>query len=109
MRTTWFAEIYNRTMQAAELARALEAELRGDPEVEITGVAGIEEAGPGEITFVANPKYAAQAKTTRAGAILVTPDFPEVPAVTLRLKNPYLAFARAVDIFYQPPAWPAGR
>jgi len=95
-------------MQAGELARVLQAELRGDPGVEITGVAGIEEAGPEEITFVANPKYAALAKTTRAGAILVTPDFPEVPAVTMRLKNPYLAFARAVDIFYQPPAWPEG-
>jgi UDP-3-O-[3-hydroxymyristoyl] glucosamine N-acyltransferase len=95
-------------MQAVELARALGAELRGEPEVEITGVAGIEEAGPGEITFVANPKYAGLAKTTKASAILVTPDFPEVPAVTLRLKNPYLAFARVVDIFYQPPAWPAG-
>ncbi len=95
-------------MQAAKLARVLQAELRGDPKVEITGVAGIEEAGPEQLTFVANPKYAALAKTTRAGGILVTPDFPEVPAVTLRLKNPYLAFARAVDIFYQPPAWPAG-
>jgi UDP-3-O-[3-hydroxymyristoyl] glucosamine N-acyltransferase len=95
-------------MQAGELARVLQAELRGDPEREITGVAGIEEAGPEQITFVANPKYAALAKTTHAGAILVTPDFPEVPAVTMRLKNPYLAFARAVDIFYQPPAWPAG-
>ena len=100
--------IYNRRMQAAELARVLQAELRGNPKVEITGVAGIEEAGPEQITFVANPKYAALAKTTRAGAILVAPDFPEVPVVTLRLKNPYLAFARAVDIFYRPPAWPEG-
>ena len=95
-------------MQAVELARVLGAELRGGPETEITGVAGIEEAGPGQITFVANPKYAGLAKTTHASAILVTPDFPEVPAVTLRLKNPYLAFARVVDIFYQPPAAPAG-
>jgi UDP-3-O-[3-hydroxymyristoyl] glucosamine N-acyltransferase len=94
------AAIYNRTMQAVELARVLGAELRGGPETEITGVAGIEEAGPGQITFVANPK--------NASAILVTPDFPEVPAVTLRLNNPYLAFARVVDIFYQPPAAPAG-
>lgn len=95
-------------MQAAELARVLQAELRGDPGVEITGVAGIEEAEPGQITFVANPKYAALAKTTRASAVLVTQDFPDVPAVTLRLDNPYLAFARAVEIFYRPPAWPAG-
>ena len=95
-------------MQAAELARLLQAELRGDPELEITGVAGIEDAGPGQVTFVANPKYAALAKTTRAAAILVTPEFPEVPPATLRLKNPYLAFAQAVEIFYQPPVWTAG-
>jgi UDP-3-O-[3-hydroxymyristoyl] glucosamine N-acyltransferase len=95
-------------MQSAELARALQAELRGDPNLEITGVAGIEEAGPGQLTFVANPKYAHLARTTHASAILVAPDFPDVPAATLRLKNPYLAFARAVDIFYQPPAWPPG-
>ncbi len=95
-------------MQAGELARILEAELHGAPDVEITGVAGIEDAEPGQITFVANAKYAAMARTTRATAILVTPDFPEVPAVTLRLKNPYLAFARAVEIFYQPPIWGEG-
>jgi UDP-3-O-[3-hydroxymyristoyl] glucosamine N-acyltransferase len=94
-------------MQSAELARVLQAELRGSPDLEITGVAGIEEAGPGQITFVANPKYAHLARTTQATAILVTPDFPDVPAATLRLKNPYLAFAHAVDLFYQPPAWPA--
>lgn len=95
-------------MQTAELARTLGAELRGNADVEITGVAGIEEAEPGQITFVANPKYAALAQTTRASAILVTTDFPDVPAVTLRLRNPYLAFAQVVEIFYQAPAWPAG-
>lgn len=95
-------------MRTAELARVLQAELRGDPNLEITGVAGIEEAGPGQVTFVANPKYAALARTTSAWAILVAPDFPEVSAATLRLKNPYLGFARAVEIFYQPPAWAPG-
>jgi UDP-3-O-[3-hydroxymyristoyl] glucosamine N-acyltransferase len=95
-------------MKSAELARLLQAELRGDPKVEIGGVAGIDEAGPHQVTFVANPKYASLAKTTRAGAILVTPDFPEVTAATLRLKNPYLAFAQAVEIFYHPPVWAPG-
>lgn len=94
-------------MQSAELARMLGAELRGDPAVEITGVSGIEEAGPGQVTFVANPKYAALARTTRAAAILVAPDFPDVAVPTLRLKNPYLGFAQAVELFYQPPKWPA--
>jgi UDP-3-O-[3-hydroxymyristoyl] glucosamine N-acyltransferase len=60
------------------------------------------------VTFVANPKYAAMARTTRAAAILVAPDFPDLPVATLRLRNPYLGFARAVELFYQPPAWPAG-
>ncbi len=95
-------------MRLSELARVLQAELRGDPNLEITGVAGIEEAGPGQVTFVANPKYAALAKTTRASAVLVAADFPDLDAATLRLKNPYLGFARAVEVFYQPPAWPQG-
>lgn len=95
-------------MRIAELARRLGAELRGDPELEITGVSGIEEAGRGQVTFVANPKYAALARTTQAAAILVTPDFPDLAVATLRLKNPYLGFARAVGLFYEAPAWPAG-
>ncbi|HEX4006465.1 MAG TPA: UDP-3-O-(3-hydroxymyristoyl)glucosamine N-acyltransferase [Acidobacteriaceae bacterium] len=95
-------------MRIAELARVLQAELRGDPDLEITGVAGIEEAGPGQVTFVANPQYAALARTTHAAAVLVEPEFPDIPAATLRMKNPYLGFARAVEVFYQPPAWPQG-
>lgn len=95
-------------MRSAELARLLGAELRGDPDREITGVSGIEEAGPGQVTFVANPKYAALARTTGAAAILVTPDFPDVPAATLRLANPYLAFARAIEMFYKAPVWTPG-
>jgi UDP-3-O-[3-hydroxymyristoyl] glucosamine N-acyltransferase len=104
----WIPAIYNLAMRSGEMARVLQAELRGDPDVEITGVAGIEDAGPAQVTFVANPKYAALAKTTQAGAVLVAPDFPEISAVTLRMKNPYLGFARAVEIFYQPPTWPEG-
>lgn len=95
-------------MKTAELARVLQAELRGNSEIEIAGVAGIEEAGPDQVTFVANPKYAALARTTRAGAILVTPDFPQVEATTLRMENPYLGFAQALEIFYHPPVWAPG-
>jgi UDP-3-O-[3-hydroxymyristoyl] glucosamine N-acyltransferase len=95
-------------MKLAELAERLGAELRGDGSVEITAVRGIEAAGPTEITFVANLKYAPQAHTTQAAAVLVTPDFPDVPVPTLRLANPYLAFAQALGIFYQPPHYAAG-
>jgi UDP-3-O-[3-hydroxymyristoyl] glucosamine N-acyltransferase len=95
-------------MTLADLAEYLGAELHGDPSASITGVAGIEDAGPGQITFVDNPKYAAFARTTRAAAVLVKPDFPEIAAATLRLANPYLAFARAIEVFYQPPLYAPG-
>ena len=95
-------------MKLGELATKLGAELRGDAELEITGVKGIEEAGPAEVTFVANPKYAGLARKPRAAAVLVEPEFPEIEAATLRLKNPYLAFSRALGFFYQPPVYAPG-
>ncbi len=95
-------------MKLGELARRLGAELRGDPNLEVTGVKGIEEAGPAEITFVANPRYTALARTTHAAAIIVEPEFQEISAATLRIKNPYHAFSRALGLFYQPPAYPPG-
>lgn len=96
------------SMKLGELASRLGAELRGDADVEITGVKGIEEAGPTEITFVANPRYGGLARETKAAAVLVEPEFPEIPASTLRIKNPYHAFSRALGMFYQPPVYPAG-
>jgi len=93
-------------MKLSKLADALDARLEnGSPETEITGVAGIEEAAKGHVTFVANPKYAAAARGTRASAVIVSHDFPAIPAAMLRSKNPYFAFARAVELFYQPPAY----
>jgi UDP-3-O-[3-hydroxymyristoyl] glucosamine N-acyltransferase len=95
-------------VKLGELASRLGAELRGDADLEITGVKGIEEAGPTEITFVANPRYTSLARTTRAAAVLVEPDFQEISAATLRVTNPYLAFSRALGFFYQPPSYPPG-
>jgi UDP-3-O-[3-hydroxymyristoyl] glucosamine N-acyltransferase len=95
-------------MKLGELASRLGAELRGDAEREVTGVKGIEDAGPEEITFVANPRYAGLAKTTRAAAVLVEPEFQEIEPATLRIRNPYHAFNRALAIFYQPPSYPPG-
>jgi UDP-3-O-[3-hydroxymyristoyl] glucosamine N-acyltransferase len=95
-------------MKLADLAQHLGATLQGDPTAVITGVAAIETAGPGEVTFVANPKYASLARSTRAAAVLVEPSFPEIAASTLRIDNPYLAFARAIELFYQPTAYAPG-
>jgi UDP-3-O-[3-hydroxymyristoyl] glucosamine N-acyltransferase len=95
-------------MKLADLAQHLGATLQGDPDARITRVAGLENAAPGDLTFVANPKYAALARTTKATAVLVEPTFPEVSCATLRIENPYLAFARAIELFYQPPAYAPG-
>ena len=96
-------------MKLGQIASTLGSRLEdGSPELEITGVAGIEEAEGGEITFVANPKYAARAKTTKASAIIVSENFPAVEVATLRVKNPYLAFAKAIELFYHPPQYAPG-
>jgi UDP-3-O-[3-hydroxymyristoyl] glucosamine N-acyltransferase len=95
-------------MKLGELAKLLGAELRGDAELEVTGVKGIEEAGPSEVTFVANPRYTALARKTKAAAVLVEPGFQDIEAATLRIANPYLAFSRALGAFYQPPAYGPG-
>jgi UDP-3-O-[3-hydroxymyristoyl] glucosamine N-acyltransferase len=95
-------------MKLADLAQRLGATLVGDPSLRITGVAAIDTASPGDLTFVANPKYASQARTTKASAVLVEPIFSQIPAATLRIDNPYLAFARAIELFYQPPAYAPG-
>ncbi len=96
-------------MKLAQIADALGARLEnGSPDIEITGVAGIKDAGPGQLTFVANPKYAGAARTTKASAVIVTDEFPAVTAALLRSKNPYLAFARALELFSQPPRYEPG-
>jgi UDP-3-O-[3-hydroxymyristoyl] glucosamine N-acyltransferase len=96
-------------MKLSQLADTLEARLEnGSPDTEITGVAGIEEAQAGQITFIANPKYASAARTTRASAVIVAEDFPSGNRTVLRSSNPYLTFARAIELFYEAPRYTPG-
>jgi len=90
-------------MKLAELARKLDCQLEGDGDLEITGVAGIDRAQPGEITFLTNPRYKPWLKQTRASAIIVAREAEPPGLPCLRSDNPYLAFARAVELFYQLP------
>jgi UDP-3-O-[3-hydroxymyristoyl] glucosamine N-acyltransferase len=94
-------------MTLGELAERIGAELAGESGAVVTGVAGIELAGPGDVTFVANPKYAGMVKSTKAGAVIVEPEFPAVEvgfqgqaAALLRVKNPYLAWSKAIEAFH---------
>ena len=92
-------------MKLRELAAALGCTVQCakecDADVEITGVRGIEDAGPGHVTFLSNPKFASKLKTTRASAVIAGQAVGEIPS--LISTNPYLDFARALELFYQPP------
>jgi len=91
-------------MRLKEIAEKLGARLDpAETELEITGVAAIESAGPGQISFIANPRYAPQAGATGASALIVDEKFPSGEKPLLRTRNPQLAYARAVELFYLPP------
>jgi UDP-3-O-[3-hydroxymyristoyl] glucosamine N-acyltransferase len=90
-------------MTTRELAAALGCELSGNPDLEIHGVAPMEQAGPNELTFLANPKYAHKVKDTRAGAILISEPAHGGSITSLVSTNPYLDFARALELFYRAP------
>ena len=98
-------------MKLGEIAQKLGCKLEGDAQTEIRGVAGIESAAGGELTFVSNPRYRQAARTTRASAVLIARDVaverePGLPPLALlRSEDPYLDFARAIGFFYTPPLY----
>ena len=92
-------------MRLRDLAERLGCPVRGDDGVEVLRVAGIEHAGPGDLTFLASPKYAPHLASTRASAVIVPPEV-ETPVPSLLVKNPYLYYARAAQVLH-PPAHPA--
>jgi UDP-3-O-[3-hydroxymyristoyl] glucosamine N-acyltransferase len=92
-----------QAISLSELAAKLNCRLIGDGAKSITGVAGMEQADAGQLTFLANPKYAHKVKDTRAGAILLAEPVAGLAIAQLVSTNPYLDFARALALFYQPP------
>ncbi|HXE75123.1 MAG TPA: UDP-3-O-(3-hydroxymyristoyl)glucosamine N-acyltransferase [Candidatus Xenobia bacterium] len=95
-------------MKLREMAERLGCEFTGDAETEIRGVAPIETAGPGELTFLANPRYRRYLRSSRAGAVVVARDMDELPLPTLRSGNPYYTFARAIELFHAALPFPPG-
>ena len=87
-------------MRLREIAARLGCRLDGDGEVEIERVAGIEDAGPGDLTFLSNPRYTAALGKTRASAVILAEGAPPAPCAMLRSDTPYLAFARAVGLLH---------
>jgi len=95
-------------MNLGELAKQLGATAEGDASIEITGVAGLDEAGASELSFLSNPKYFRKLKTTAAAAVIVGRDAKVEGRTVLRADNPYLTFAKALEIFHPPHRPPVG-
>src|ERR1700678_4094661 len=90
-------------MKLGAIAKLLGCDVEGDPQLEIRNVAGIEEAQPGDLTFLVNRKYRPALASTRASAIIVSKDESPTAIPMLRSANPYLDFARAIEIFHPAP------
>jgi len=105
-------------MKLTDIATALSARVENAaPDTEISGVSGIDQAVPGQLTFVHNPKYAAAAKTTRASAVIVDEKFPAISTGMLRTNNPVemagnfssTMTAEARVVFAAAATWDCGR
>jgi len=82
-----------------EIAQLIQGEVVGDGNTVITGVSGIKEAGAGDITFLANAKYAPLLNTTAASAIIISKDTdPPAARAVIRTENPSLAFAKVISL-----------
>ena len=96
-------------MKLSELAALTAARVDGNSgDLNITGAAGLDDARPGDVSFLANPRYTPKVNTTQASAIYVADDAPierEIPI--LRAKNPYLAYTRALRLFHPEPEFAA--
>src|SRR6266404_736260 len=96
-------------MKLSELARLTGANVDGGfNDVEITGAAGLDDAGPSDVSFLANPRYTGKVNTTRAAAVYLAEAAPTDRAIAvLRTKDPYLAYTRALRLFHPEPTFAA--
>lgn len=89
-----------KTFTLAELATYLDAEIQGNPDHQITGMAGIKQATNSQVSFLSNPKYTAFLSDSKAGAVLLKPNQAnEFKGNSLLLANPYLGFAKLSHLF----------
>ncbi|MBD8122870.1 UDP-3-O-(3-hydroxymyristoyl)glucosamine N-acyltransferase [Pseudomonas lutea] len=97
------------TITLGQLAEFLGATLRGPADKHITGLATLQEAGPDQVSFLANPQYRKFLATTHAAAVLLKPaDAEGYTADALLVPDPYLAYARISHLFDPKPKAPVG-
>jgi UDP-3-O-[3-hydroxymyristoyl] glucosamine N-acyltransferase len=95
----------SNSLLLSELAARIGAVLQG-ADVEVRGIAPVEEAGPGQVTFLSNPRYARLARETKASALIAREPLAGAACAFLLSPNPYLSYACAVELFH-PPVRPA--
>ena len=101
--------LYSPHLKLRELARQLDCRLEGNGDLDVSRVESLDRAGPTDVSFFVNPRYAAALQQTRAAAVILGVDeSPAVPCAMLRTAHPYLAFAKAVELFAAPVPGPRG-
>jgi len=95
-------------LRLGEIARLVGGELHGPAELEITGAATVDRAGPQEITFAAEKRYLELARSSKAGCIIVAKDAPQLERPTLRVQNPRHAWATVLEALAPKREYPAG-
>ncbi|CFQ61715.1 UDP-3-O-(3-hydroxymyristoyl)glucosamine N-acyltransferase [Yersinia alsatica] len=92
------------SIRLADLAQQLDAQVHGDGDLVITGIASMHSAEPSQITFLSNSRYQEQLATCNAGAVVLTEaDLPFCKSAALVVKNPYLTYARMAQIMDTTP------
>ena len=96
-------------IKLGELASQFDCELVGDPDVTIENVAGLQNAGPGSLSFLSNPKFRKQLAVTQAAAVVLRPEEVEAsPTASLVSDNPYADYARMAAVIHPPPHYAPG-
>ncbi len=90
----------SKVMTTGEIASLLQGKVIGDPGLEINSLGKIEEAGPSDLSFIANPKYARFLDESKAGVILVGPGLTRKEGTVIIVENPYLSFVRLLEVFF---------
>ncbi len=97
-----------KTFRLGELAERIHASVKGDPDISIGGISTLEDALPGDLSFLTNKRYVSLASQCRASALLVPPEFDHLEFPLLVSRQPYLSLAKAAQLFAEGPGPPEG-
>lgn len=92
-----------KSLFLGDIAERLGATLKGDPKLIIRGVSGLDQAGSDHLSFLGNARHADLLARCKAAAVIVSPEFADLDLQLLICERPYLGFARAAQLFWEPP------